>query len=351
MHILEEFDANEIIDNLGTDNLKFSNKTVLLIGCAGFLGSVLSNYFQMLNRTILKDSPVKVIASDCYVIGNTPRIYEDDNFKAVNHDICYPFDLKIGPNDNIDYILNMASVASPVFYKKMPLLTFNVGSIGTQNVLNLAYQKQVKSVIMMSSSEVYGDPDDQHIPTKEDYNGNLATTGERACYDESKRCLETLCDIYHRLYKVPVKIIRPFNCYGIPMSLKDGRVLPSFLSKALNGEKVTVYGDGSETRTFAYCTDFLTGLIKLLFSECNGEIFNLGSDTHGEISMFNLAYLIKDISNNIFVDKVPYPAVYKKQPQRRCPDLTKVREKIGYSPKISLEDGIRRYWEWAKENN
>jgi nucleoside-diphosphate-sugar epimerase len=348
----ENIDALEIAHNLHTHNHWFGGKTVLIVGAAGFLGSVLRNYFNVLNETYLEKNPVKIIASDCYAIGNTPKIKENENLKVINHDICYPFNLKISPNEKIDFILNMASIASPVFYKKNPLLTFNVGAIGTQNILDLAYQKQVKSIVCMSSSEVYGNPDDSNIPTKESYNGNLSTTGERACYDESKRCLETLCDIYYRLYSVPIKVIRPFNCYGPPMSLNDGRVLPSFIKKAMLGETISVYGEGSETRTFSYCSDFVTGLIKILLSPFDGETFNLGSDNTGEISMFNLAQLVtKIIDTGSYVEKVPYPDVYKVQPKRRCPNLLKVKERFGYLPKVSLEEGIKRYYNWAIKQN
>jgi len=353
MHSIEQSDAQEIIDNLGENNFQFAGKTILLVGIAGFLGKCLTNYLLRLNETILANNPVKVVGSDTYLIGNTPLIYTDKNFTALNHDICLPFDTKLGPNDKIDYIWNMASVASPIFYKKMPLVTLDIGYAGTKNILNLAYQKQAKSVVLMSSSEVYGDPDEANVPTKEEYNGNVSSVGERACYDQSKKVLETLGDIFYRLYNVPIKTIRPFNCFGAGMNIKDGRVLPSFISKALNSELLPVYGLGQETRTFVYVTDFLTGLIKLSLSEYNGQIFNLGADNTGEISMVDLANLVCKIVGNpkVKVEFLEPISVYKKQPKRRAPDLSKVREAIGYSPKVSLEEGVRRYFEWAKTLN
>lgn len=350
MNTVEEFDSIEIISNLGTDNLKFADKTVLLVGCAGLLGSLITNYFITLNKTLLSGSPVKVLAVDNYIIGNTPKVYEDANFTVMNHDICVPFDTKISPDQKIDFILNLAGIASPAVYTKFPVLTLDISYIGTKNILNLAYQKKVSSVICMSSSEVYGDPDEAHIPTKEDYNGNMCSTGERACYDEGKRVLETTCDIYHRLYGVPVKVVRPFNVFGAGMSLKDKRVVSSYINNALQGKPLTVYGEGNETRTFCYATDFLTGLVKLLFSQHNGQIFNLGNSDN-EISMRNLAVTVAQIVNNpdVIVQFTEPPAVYKKQPQRRCPDLTKVREAIGYSPKVNVVEGISRFWYWAQQ--
>jgi nucleoside-diphosphate-sugar epimerase/SAM-dependent methyltransferase len=231
--------------------------------------------------------------------------------------------------------------------------TIDVGFLGTKNLLDLAREKKSKSFLFFSSSEVYGNPDPKFIPTPETYLGNVSCTGPRACYDEPKRIGETICMTYSDIYNVPVKIVRPFNIYGPGMRLDDGRVVPNFVVSALKGEKIPIYGDGWNTRTFCYISDAISGFYKVLLSSHNREVFNIGSDEQ-EIQMRHLAELIHGLVENedsqVHITVSPNEMYSQKaDPNRRCPDLTKIRTIIGYKPKVSLVSGLKRFISWAKE--
>ena len=213
---------------------------------------------------------------------------------------------------------------------------------------------QCESFLFFSTSEIYGDPPSEHIPTKETYRGNVSCTGPRACYDESKRYGETLCVNFHQIHKIPVKIARPFNNYGPGLRLGDKRVIPDFFSNILNNNKIVILSDGKVTRTFCYISDAITGYLKILLSDYNGESFNIGT-SGPEITMFELAQKISFIVNGN--DKFEYE-YYKSNdinyladnPQRRCPDLTKSKNLLGYEPKISLDEGLTRIYNFYKSS-
>lgn len=203
--------------------------------------------------------------------------------------------------------------------------------------------------MFFSSSEIYGDPDPSHIPTPETYRGNVSPIGPRSCYDESKRLGETMSITYHRLFNTPVKIVRPFNIYGPGMMMDDYRVIPSFISEALQGKTITVHDTGLQTRTFCYVTDAVIGFLKVLLSKKNGEVYNIGNDSP-EIQMIELAREINSlVPKKTIIKKVSYPKLYPQdEPRRRCPDLTKARQNLLYSPQISLRDGLERTIIWYK---
>ena len=344
--IIEE-DIKAIAAGIAPDSGKLSGKTVLITGGAGFLGNYFISTLDFLNKNVL-ENPCKIISIDNFITGLKYNTEDKHNFKAIKHDVTIP--LKI--EDDIDYVISAAGIASPRFYRKFKIETIDVGVLGTKNMLELAKEKNVKSMLYFSSSEVYGDPDPKFVPTPETYFGNVSCIGPRANYDESKRLGETLCINYFEVYKTPVKIVRPFNVYGPGMRLDDYRVIPNFIANVFNGKPIPVYGKGDSTRTFCYVTDALIGFFKILLSDYDGEVFNVGNG-NDEISIENLAKIISAMfDNKVEIKKVdgPNDAYAKADPKRRCPDLTKIRTELGYNPKISLKSGLKRFILWAIED-
>lgn len=338
-----EQDIKEAAENIKDVAGKLEGKTVLITGGAGFLG----NYFLMtvdyLNRNVLR-KPCRIISADNFITGVSYRIPESENFKAIKHNVIEP--LKI--DEKVDFIIHLAGIASPRFYRKYKIETIDVATMGTKNMLELAKEKKVESMLFFSSSEVYGDPDPRFVPTKEDYNGNVSCTGPRSNYDEGKRLGETMCIAYYETYGIPVKMVRPFNVFGPGMRLDDYRVIPNFVSNAFEGKKLPVYGDGHSTRTFCYVTDAIGGFMRVLLSDRNGEPFNVGND-NDEITIYQLAEKMSEIfGNRLHSERTPGPgdAYAKGDPKRRCPDLTKLKS-LGYKPKVDVTTGLRRFVEWA----
>jgi len=288
---------------------------------------------------------MQVIAVDNLITsGNYSRQEIDDsNIRFIEHDVTKPLSF----SKDIHYIIHAAGIASPQYYQKFPLETLDVAIIGTKNMLELAKQKNAKFVFF-SSSEIYGDPDSQHIPTKEDYRGNVSSLGPRACYDESKRVGETLCYIFSQHFGVKTNIVRPFNFYGPGMQEKDYRVLPNFASRIKAEKPLKIYGKGDQTRTFCYITDALTGLLQVILKGVPNEIYNIGNP-QPEVSVVQLAEIISRVLDyKIPHEIVNYPTEYPaNEPNRRCPDIGKAQEQIGYSPQVKLEDGLKRFFSWT----
>jgi|GEM_PF-87313 len=324
----------------------FSGKTFLISGAYGFLGRYIVHLLKFLNDEILEDK-TRALLLDNFVTGYERRVISDENLVFVRHNVIDPFQT----DWHLDYVIHAAGIASPAYYTKYPIETMDVGTIGTRNMLELAYQKNVSSFLFTSSSEVYGDPDPKNVPTTEEYFGNVSITGPRSCYDESKRFGETMCLAYWRVFNVPVKIVRPFNVYGPGIRPDDYRVLPNFIEHALRKEPLPVHGDGLNTRSFCYINDAIEAIFRVLFSSENGDFFNIGNPEN-EISVTDLAYLVRD-AMPFKVDVVnidPPHAVYAhSDPKRRCPDISKLQKKTGFSPKYSLEEGISRTIRWFSE--
>lgn len=342
--IFEE-DLKRIADDIKQDAGQLSGKTLLITGGAGFLGNYFIGTIDFLNRNILK-KPCKIISVDNFITGVRYKVNEGPNFKAIRHNIKEP--LKI--EGNVDYIIHAAGIASPKFYREYKIETIDVATSGTKNMLELAREKKSRSMLFFSSSEVYGDPDPQHIPTDENYNGNVSCIGPRANYDESKRLGETLCVVYHETYNVPVKMVRPFNIYGPGMRMDDYRVIPNFVSHMFRGKPFPVYGAGNQTRTFCYISDAMSGFFRVLFSNQNGQPFNVGNDDQ-EISILYLGQLMVelfDYKNGLKHDVGINDAYSQGDPKRRSPDLARIR-KLGYNPKTSLKTGLKRFVDWARE--
>lgn len=339
-------DIKTIAEGIKEEAKKLSGKTLLITGGAGFLGKYFLLTINYLSKNIL-EKPCKVISIDNFITGSEYLIKDNENFKAIRHDVTKP--LKI--DEDVHFIIHAAGIASPKFYRKYIIETIDVGVLGTKNMLELAKEKNVESMMFFSSSEVYGDPDPQFVPTPETYYGNVSCTGPRSNYDESKRLGETLCVAYYQVYQVPIKIVRPFNVFGPGMRLDDYRVIPNFVSHVFQNKPIPVYGAGNNTRTFCYVTEGIIGFFKVLLSEFNGESFNVGND-NDEINMSDLAEIVAEVFDNkpkiSHVDG-PTDAYAKADPRRRCPNLTKIKTKLNYEQKVSLRTGIKRFIEWAKE--
>ncbi len=351
MHFLTS-DIDEIIDSLpGTFWEKFSGKRVLLTGGRGFLGRYFTEVFVRLNARRfepINEKPVEVVALDNLI---TAGAYGDDglrrrNVAFVKHDIIEPFT----PERPVDFILHAAGIASPHYYRKFPIETYRVATIGTHNVLELARRHPGCRVLFFSSSEIYGDPDPLHVPTDEEYRGYVSSIGPRACYDESKRMGEMMVRVHYEQHRVEGMIVRPFNFYGPGMQATDYRVLPNFAAKWVRGEPVQVYGSGKQTRTFCYVTDGIRGCLQVLMNGRPGEPYNIGNPM-GEVAMGDLVNEVSIVTGRTLqYEKVEHPATYPAdEPQRRCPDITKAGEHFGYAPRVMLRDGLRRFFGWASD--
>jgi UDP-glucuronate decarboxylase len=341
-------DVQDIVELLGDDVQRFAGKTVLLSGGAGFLGRHFVSVFRRLNKDVLS-KPCKVISADNYITGEQLSLHEggqyDPNVVDVWADVSYPLPLR----EDINFIMHAAGVASPVYYMKYPLETIESAVQGTKNLLELGRRsKTLEGFLFFSSSEIYGDPDPSAIPTPETYHGYVSSVGPRACYDESKRLGETISTVYQQRFSVPVKIVRPFNVFGPGMKRDDRRVVPMFTFCALNGKSLPVHGDGRQTRTFCYITDAIVGFLKTLLHGRLGEAYNIGN-SNNEISMSDLAKLYGEVIPGTTFTQVGYPDTYPAgEPQRRCPDLRKAAEHVGYSSTVDLREGLSRFVDWAR---
>ena len=304
----------------------------LITGGAGFIGSHLVS-------EIIGDAE-KIIVLDNLITGsmsNINKFKDNKNFEFIEHDIQHHYD----PKENLDYVIHLASCASPVAYSENPINTLKSGSIGTINALGIA-RKFNSKFLLTSTSEVYGDP--KQSPQSESYWGNVNPVGPRSMYDESKRFAEAATQAYITEYSVNATIIRIFNTYGPNMQLDDGRVVTNFIKQSLEDEDITVYGDGQQTRSFSYIKDTVSGLLKALYYE-KSDIFNIGNDN--EITINELAEFIIQLTNsksNIINKSLP-----EDDPMQRKPDLTKSQSILGYKPQIDLEEGLLKTINWVKQ--
>jgi len=308
------------------------NKTILVTGGAGFIGSHLCTRFVKEYHNVLCLDDLSTGASE-----NIAHLKNYPNFTLIEHDITKPFDYFI------DEIYNLACPASPVKYQADPVKTIETCVFGATNCLRLA-KKYGAKILQASTSEVYGDPK-QH-PQKEDYWGNVNPIGIRACYDEGKRAAEALCSSYKQQYYVDVKIVRLFNCYGPNMAKNDGRVISNFIVQALKNSDITIFGDGSQTRSFCYIDDTLDVLVKFMNTDIMGPV-NIGNPE--EYSIKEIAHIIISLTNS------KSPIIYKElpsdDPKRRKPDITLAKELLSWTPKIGIKDGLERTIAYFKNLN
>ncbi len=347
MQQIVQEDIVTIAQGLSGEAKKLSGKTVLISGGAGFLGKYFLGVFDYLNKQVL-DKPCRVISVDNFITGNRDPEFQVSDGKFILDvwgDVTYPLPVR----EDIDYIIHAAGLASPVYYMKYPLETIESAVTGAKNLLELARKNKLEGFLFFSSSEIYGDPDPRAVPTPETYFGHVSSVGPRACYDESKRLTETICMIYKQQYDIPVKIVRPFNVFGPGMKHDDRRVVSMFTYQALNGKTLPVHGDGHQTRTFCYITDAMIGFLKVLLKGKPGEAYNIGNDNN-EISMRDLAQIFVDLmGQRASYELIDYPDTYPAgEPQRRCPDLTKARDDIGFVPQVNFREGLERFMAWCR---
>jgi dTDP-glucose 4,6-dehydratase len=306
-------------------------KRVLITGGAGFLGSHLCDRF-------IKEG-YYVIAMDNLITGdirNIEHLFHLKQFEFYHHDVSK----FVHVPGELDYILHFASPASPIDYLKIPIQTLKVGSLGTHNLLGLARAKKARMLIA-STSEVYGDP---HVhPQNEDYWGNVNPVGPRGVYDEAKRFQEAMTMAYHTFHGLETRIVRIFNTYGPRMRLDDGRALPAFIGQALSGEDLTVFGDGSQTRSFCYVDDLIEGIYRLLLSDYVQPV-NIGNPN--EITIKQFAEEIIKLTGT--QQKIVYKPLPKDDPKQRRPDITRAKELLGWEPKVSREEGLKITYEFFK---
>ena len=337
-------DIQQIVENLSDISHEFSGKKILLTGGRGFLGRYFMEIFNQLNEKVLSEKLELIVLDNLITSGKEgSEIPNYSNIHFINHNVTEKFKY----DKDIDYVIHAAGIASPYYYRAYPLETLEVAINGTKNMLELA-EKNSARFVFFSSSEIYGDPDSKNIPTKESYRGNLSCTGPRACYDESKRVGETLCNIFHNIRGVHTNTIRPFNVFGPGMQETDYRVLPNFTSRIKGNRPLQIYGKGNQTRTFCYVTDAMEGFIRVILKGVSGEAYNIGNP-NPEISVVDLIKKIESILNKkVKYNFVDYPDSYPAdEPIRRCPDILKAKIQIKYNPKIDLNEGLRRFLKWS----
>jgi len=306
---------------------------ILITGGAGFIGSHLVEKFLSVGE--------KVIVVDNLLTGaieNLSLFNGNPNFIFMNHDVQHHIDIEM----ELDYVLHLASAASPRAYTEHPINTLKAGSSGTINTLGLAKAKNAK-YLLTSTSEIYGNP--KVSPQSETYWGNVNPNGPRSMYDEAKRFSEAAVSSYNRIYNLNTRIVRLFNTYGPKMKIDDGRVVTNFIFQALNGEDITIYGNGDQTRSFCYIEDTLSGIIKAMDSE-SSEVFNIGNPN--EITVKKLAEIIIKLTNSN--SSLKFLELPEDDPMQRKPDISKAKNILNWSPKIPLEEGLLKTIDWVKNS-
>jgi len=305
---------------------------ILVTGGAGFIGSHLCGY--------LLDKKHQVICLDNFFTGqkrNIEQFLNNKNFTLLEHDVTKPFDVA-----GVEQIYNLACPASPVHYQKSPIETVKTNVLGAINCLELSKKLGGIKVLQTSTSEVYGDPDVH--PQPESYRGNVNPIGPRSCYDEGKRCAETLFFDYHREAGIPIKVVRIFNTYGPNMAINDGRVISNFIVQSLRGDDITIYGDGSQTRSFCYISDMIDGLYKMMESSGETGPINLGNP--GEFTIKQLAEKIVSLAGNN--NKIVYKPLPQDDPRQRRPDITLAQQNLSWQPEVELSAGLIKTIEYFK---
>lgn len=356
---LLESDAREIVNGLPISMLaRFAGKVVLITGGRGFLGRYFTEVFRWLNRQpSMVSNPVRVILADNLISAGPAGAEAVDDANITFHKLDVVDERSWLSLPAADFILHAAGIASPAHYRRYPLETLDVATIGLRRALEHARKSGPDCrMAFFSSSEIYGDPTAGNVPTPESYKGHVAPIGPRACYDNSKRLGETLAEIYAQQHGVHCSIIRPFNVYGPGMQRGDYRVLPNFASQWVDGKPVEVYGDGKQTRTYCYVTDAIGGFLRVLVDGRAGEPYNIGNP-RPEVSVLELVKIIQssvlcrpgDLNEQFPYVVKDHPATYPAdEPQRRCPDISKAQHELGYMPRVQLIEGLKRFFGWAE---
>ncbi len=338
-YMYESFTKDEIA--------KFQDSTILVTGCAGFIGYYMMNFLYDYSQKL---GIKKIIALDNFMLGKPEwmsKLEKTDLFQVEKFDIITDNIKEVENAEQANLIIHMASVASPIFYRKYPIETIDANVEGLRTLLEFYLDKNIKGFLFFSTSEIYGNPNDENVPTTEEYNGNVSCTGPRACYDESKRYGETICKLYAQKYNFPVSVVRPFNNYGPGLRLDDKRVSADFEKSVYLNEDIVILSDGAPTRTFCYIADAVVGYLKILLYG-KYDYFNIGIESP-ELTMTQLAELYQKVGKKLFnyEGKITYDVSDDKDyltdnPLRRCPNIDKARKLLNYNPTIEIEEGIER---------
>ncbi len=336
-------DIEEVLSQVEDLREHAKDKTILISGGAGFLGSWFSD--------ILLGLGSRVIIVDNLITGskeNVSHILDDTNFKFVEHDVS-----TFSTDERIDYMIHMSAIASTPLYQKHPIETLDSNILGIKNMLELARKSEVKGFLFTSTSEIYGSPPDNEIPTSEEYYGYVNSYGPRSMYDEAKRAAESYCYSYWKQFNLPIRVARIFNTYGPRLDLKEtshyGRALVKFIVRALDHEPIPAYGDGKQTRSFCYVTDQMVGLTRLLLTPgIDGEVVNIGNGN--EVTILELIQrIIEKTASRSKLDPNEKPEFdLGDDPRRRCPDISKAKKLVGYEPKVDLDEGLARTIRWFR---
>ncbi|MDR3671581.1 MAG: NAD-dependent epimerase/dehydratase family protein [Holophaga sp.] len=342
-------DAQWLAEHAGLPLDRLRGRTLLLTGACGFLGAYVLDVLAHWNQG--QERPCRILAMDNFLVGLPERIEHLKGRKDIRflpQDLTRPFQ----PDEPIHAIFHAAGVASPTFYRRFPMETIDVNVGGTRQLLELCRTQPVEWMLHLSTSEIYGDPSPDAIPTREDYRGFVSCTGPRACYDESKRLSETLCVLYHQQYGVPIKVGRPFNVYGPGQRIDDRRIVPDLMQAAMQGEPLVLLSDGRATRAFCYLRDATWAMLLIAMEGRGGEAYNMGNDRE-EVSMLTVAETLREVAG------LQAPVQYQvsedrhyltDNPQRRCPDLARIRTLGPYEPKVSLREGLDRTFRSYRED-
>ena len=345
----------EYINDKFTEKNKLHGTTILITGCGGFLGYYFLQYFAHFFESL---GISKIIGLDNFLISKPLWINKIasncSNMQIELFDVITDDFRLVKGIENVDYVIHMASIASPTFYRQYPIETMDANVIGLRKLLEF-FKGRIRGFLFFSSSEIYGDPEHDCIPTKEDYSGRVACIGPRACYDESKRYGETICYNFAKKYSMPISIVRPFNNYGPGMNIEDKRVPADFAKALYENRDIEIYSNGFPTRTFCYVADAIVGYMKaLLYGRF--DVFNIGMDKP-ELTVIDLANIYSDIGKNIFGRKNSIKFAISRDnnyltdnPSRRCPDISKARQLLNFVPEINVENGIEKYLNFIKQN-
>ena len=344
-------DVERICDRISDVLGALGGRRLLISGGAGFLGYELVSTVVAWNRRVAPREAIELTVWDTFARGAPPwleTLAAEPHVAVEERDVSRP----IGDEVELDYVVHAAGIGSPTFYRRFPIETMDANVAGLRALLDRCRDREVGGVLFLSSSEIYGDPAPDAIPTPEEYPGNVSCTGPRACYDESKRFGETLCVNFARSHHVPVTIVRPFNNYGPGLPIDDRRVVADFARDILEGRDVVLLSDGSPTRTFCYVADAVCGYYAALVHGRRGEPYNIGAE-EPEVSIRDLAERMVTIGRDVlgYEGRVMQrqsddPEYLVDNPSRRRPDLTKARRELGYAAEVSLDEGLRRTLRW-----
>lgn len=349
-------DIRHTLNGLTADEqAKFKDATILITGCAGFLGYYMMHFFD---ATAGELGIRKIIGLDNFMLGYPEwikKLEQNPKIEIKKFDIIKDKISDVEGAGEANLIIHMASIASPMFYRQYPIETLDANIWGLRSLLDFYCQKPIRGFLFFSSSELYGDPDPAHVPTSEDYNGNVCATGPRSCYDESKRFGETMCMLFAQKFDLPLGVVRPFNNYGPGMRIGDKRVPADFAKAIMENQDIEILSDGTPTRTFCYIADSVCGYFKILLHG-SYDYFNIGIEKP-EISIRQLAQIYAKAGKDIFgyTGEVKFAKSEDKEyltnnPQRRCPDISKARRILGYNPTILVEEGVARFLQYLKES-